>query len=155
MTSTRPYKKRNERQVRRKHTGEPCPHYPDTFNTEAAHMAHNESKRNHYERKRAAEPVRSFEADAYPLRLRIQRLLAVIKQRCRDLPNYAGRGIKCLVTFDDLVAVWQRDNAAKMSKPSIDRIDNDGNYEPSNIRFIEFAENIRRGVKVRDQRKAS
>ena len=40
--------------------------------------------------------------------------------------------------------IWHRDGAAGMKKPSIDRIDPDGNYELSNCRYIEMLENNRR-----------
>jgi len=85
------------------------------------------------------------------LRLRLQRLLNCIRQRCQTRPRYAGRGIECRIDFNDLWDVWHRDNAAALDFPTIDRIDNDGHYERSNIRFIEQAENVRRGVKVCDQ----
>lgn len=73
-------------------------------------------------------------------------VLSWIKQRCNN-PNtvyyyrYGGRGIKCLITEEELKQLWFRDKAYLMKKPSIDRIDNDGHYELSNCRFIELSEN--------------
>lgn len=55
--------------------------------------------------------------------------------------NYGGRGIKCLITKDDLKTLWIRDKAEKMLRPSIDRIDVNGNYELSNCRFLELKVN--------------
>lgn len=69
------------------------------------------------------------------------------KNRCENLQNigyknYGGRGIKMLMTPEDFKFLWNRDNAISMKKPSIDRIDNNGNYKISNCRFIEWAENL-------------
>ena len=79
----------------------------------------------------------------YPWRKR----LAVIKQRCNNPNNksykdYGQKGIKCLITSEELRELWFRDKAYNMNKPSIDRIDNDGNYEYTNCRFIEIKDNI-------------
>jgi len=74
------------------------------------------------------------------------------KQRCNNPKNkryhrYGGRGIKFLMTSADFEYLWFRDKAYLMKKPSIDRINNDGNYELSNCRFIELSENIRKSNK--------
>lgn len=69
-----------------------------------------------------------------------------IKQRVTN-PNYkcfhryGGRGIKCLITVDELKELWFRDKAYRMKRPSIDRIDNDGHYEKSNCRYLELEVN--------------
>ena len=60
-------------------------------------------------------------------------LLVDIKKRCNNPKNisyktYGGRGIKCLITASELKELWFRDNAYYLEHPSIDRIDNDGNY---------------------------
>jgi hypothetical protein len=75
--------------------------------------------------------------------------LNLIKDRCNNSRNhaykrYGGRGIKCLITKEELKFLYKRDNASQMKKPSIDRVENDGNYELSNCRYIELSENSRR-----------
>lgn len=73
-------------------------------------------------------------------------LLRNIKARCENLndiyyKDYGGRGIKCLINESELKELWFRDQAYNLKKPSIDRIDNDGNYEYGNCQFIEMTEN--------------
>jgi len=75
----------------------------------------------------------------------------LIKQRCNDESNpsyqrYGLRGIKCLITEGELKELWFRDKAYEMKKPSIDRIDNDGNYCIENCRYIELSENNRKNA---------
>jgi hypothetical protein len=72
--------------------------------------------------------------------------LVLIKQRCnnpkrKDYKYYGGRGIKCLITAEELKELWFRDNAFKMKKPTVDRINNNSHYEYSNCRFIEQSAN--------------
>ena len=72
--------------------------------------------------------------------------------RCNAVSNvkfhrYGGRGISFLLFPEEVDFMWHRDNAAEMKKPSIDRIDVDGDYEFINCRFIEFSENISRSRK--------
>ena len=68
-----------------------------------------------------------------------------IKQRCLYLKYgpYYKKGIKALITKEELKTLWFRDNADKMKKPSIHRIDSNGNYEFKNCKYIELSENIR------------
>ena len=71
------------------------------------------------------------------------------KNRCNNPKNkkykqYGGRGIKTLMTPEDFKYLWFRDKAYFLKKASIDRIDNDGNYELENCRFIELSENVKR-----------
>ena len=69
-----------------------------------------------------------------------------IKGRCNSPKNrYHKRGIKCLITKEELKSLWFRDKAYSMKRPSIDRINNNGNYELQNCRYIEFSENARLG----------
>lgn len=72
-----------------------------------------------------------------------------INQRCNNpkatgYKHYGGRGIKNYLTLVDIKFLMKRDNYWNLKKPSIDRIDNDGNYELNNCRFIELRENFLR-----------
>lgn len=76
-----------------------------------------------------------------------------LKQRCTNPHNnryycYGGRGIKCLITIEEVKYLWFRDKAYEMKRPSIDRINNDGNYELSNCRFIDNLLNTSLGHRV-------
>jgi len=71
------------------------------------------------------------------------------KYRCSNpkLHNYyryGGRGIQFKITREECKKLWFRDKAWKLKLPSIDRIDNSGNYSYVNCRFIEQTENNRR-----------
>ena len=77
------------------------------------------------------------------------RTLLHINWRC-DNPNYqgykwyGGKGIKSFLTLEDVKSLWFRDKAYQLKKPSIDRINSNGNYQVSNCRFIELSENSKR-----------
>jgi len=80
-------------------------------------------------------------------------LLRKIKGRCNNKNHhaykyYGGKGIKCLITEEELKKLWLRDKAYLMKKPSIDREDNDNNYCYDNCQFLEFEEN-----RLKDKRK--
>jgi hypothetical protein len=73
-----------------------------------------------------------------------------ITKRCtnknaQNYKYYGGRGIKNLFkTSEEVKFLWFRDRADLMKKPSIDRIDNDGDYTIINCVFIEQAEHTRK-----------
>jgi len=58
--------------------------------------------------------------------------------KCRSYKWYGGRGIKCFITSKELKQLWFRDKGYLMNYPSIDRKDNNRNYEYKNCRFIEM-----------------
>jgi len=68
------------------------------------------------------------------------------RRRCLDKKiiryiNYGGRGIKFLLTMEEIKTLWFRDRAWLLKKPSINRKDNDGNYTFENCEFIEKGKN--------------
>jgi len=74
-----------------------------------------------------------------------------MKNRCgnrkaHNFKYYGGKGIKCLMTYEELKSIWERDNASKLKRPSIDRINPNGHYTFDNCRFVEHSENARRAV---------
>jgi hypothetical protein len=83
----------------------------------------------------------------------LRRVLSGIRSRCADKrnPYYGARGIACRLTLADLRLLWQRDNASSMDRPSVDRIDNDGDYVLSNCRIIEQSLNGRLSVICRNE----
>lgn len=83
-----------------------------------------------------------------------------IKFRCYN-PNsgsykyYGGRGIKMCDEWRnsfDAFALWATENGYK-EKLSIDRIDSDGDYEPSNCQWLTVAENSRKAVEDTSKKK--
>jgi hypothetical protein len=65
-----------------------------------------------------------------------------INARCNNsntvgFHRYGGRGIKALISSNELKHLWFRDKAYEMKQPTIDRIDNDGNYTFDNCRYLE------------------
>jgi len=68
------------------------------------------------------------------------------RSRCNDkndpaYPRYGGKGIKFLLTREDMIFLWNRDCADKMEKPTIDRIKSNKDYVRSNCQFLEHYEN--------------
>ena len=58
--------------------------------------------------------------------------------------RYGGRGIRREITTDDLRKSFEQCRAWSMKKPSVDKIDNDKSYTPTNTRWLEFSDNVRR-----------
>ena len=57
--------------------------------------------------------------------------------------RYGGKGIRMLLTKEEAEILYKRDHAHYMKKPSLDRINNNGDYHFGNCRFVEITENRR------------
>jgi len=65
-------------------------------------------------------------------------LLSYIKTRCKKTgDSYYNKGIKCLITKEQIKKLWFRDKAYLMKTPCIHRKNNNGNYIINNCIFIE------------------
>ena len=76
------------------------------------------------------------------------RILNAIRARCKNpkqkgYENYGGRGIKCLLSIDDVMFLRERDGATNMEKASLHRINNDGDYTLENCRYLELKEHAK------------
>ena len=64
------------------------------------------------------------------------------KKRCNYKKNinyhrYGGKGIKFLLTKNEIKVLWFKDKAYLLKRPSLDRINNSTNYILENCQFIE------------------
>ena len=61
-----------------------------------------------------------------------------------DMISRKGRGIKNFLNKEQIKYLWFRDKAYKMQHPSLDRKNNDGNYELDNCQIIELNQNAKK-----------
>jgi len=64
------------------------------------------------------------------------------RPNCGSYKYYGGKGIENLLTPVDVEFLWNRDGAAQMKRPSIDRINNSLSYTVENCRFVELSQNL-------------
>ena len=71
-----------------------------------------------------------------------------MRQRCSNsnhpyFHRYGGRGIKVCARWDDFTKFLEDIGEPSESRMHLDRIDNDGNYEPGNVRWVNAKTNAR------------
>jgi len=100
------------------------------------HKYHNDGLTSH------CKDCLNIKSALYREKFKWETILGNIKQRCENLNNpayyrYGGRGIKCLITVKQLKELWNRDKAYLLEIPTVDRINNNGDYTFENCQFIE------------------
>lgn len=60
---------------------------------------------------------------------------------CTAYPNYGGRGISVCAEWHDIAKYVEQLPEGYFDGAHLDRIDNDGDYEPSNVRWVTPAQN--------------
>ena len=104
-------------------------------------VRNNKRKKKHYQ----THKIETLERHKKYRKTRIgyiRHLFNCIKQRCNNskykyYKNYGGRNIKCLFnSSNEFVNYIINELQIDPRGLQIDRINNDGNYEPGNIRFV-------------------
>ncbi len=92
-------------------------------------------------------------------KFRVYRVWSCMLARCENpkhlaFKNYGGRGIKVCEKWHDAAAFikWATESGYKDGL-TIDRIDNDGNYEPFNCQWMTKSENSKKAMRERISRR--
>lgn len=99
------------------------------------------TRNNEYRKQSRNRHQRAWEAN-HPW----YRFYSKLKQRCENprhstYASYGGKGIKALITLEEVKYLWFRDRAFELKEPSVDRIDPKKDYSLDNCRFIELTLN--------------
>lgn len=74
-----------------------------------------------------------------------------LRKRCnnkkhKEYKRYGGKGIKAIISVEEIKYLWFKDKAYLMKTPSIDRKDNNKSYTIENCQFIEMKDNALKGA---------
>lgn len=58
--------------------------------------------------------------------------------KAKAWPSHGAKGIRVFLSIAEAEALWHRDKAAEMERPSLDRRESDKHYCIHNCRFLEF-----------------
>lgn len=111
------------------------------------------------DKKHESDRRRHLERMINDLDYRMRKLLNTINARCfsgkgrKDWEWYGAKGLEVTITVDELKALWWRDRADTMRRPTIDRRENHIGYTFENCRLIEHADNLRRMIATRRKRR--
>lgn len=90
---------------------------------------------------------------------RLYKIWAAMKTRCNNPNNpeyhcYGGRGISVCSEWNNYINFkkWAFESGYTVNL-TIDRIDNDGNYEPSNCQWLTKADNTKKAIRQKMERK--
>jgi len=110
-------------------------------------------------KKKSHDARRHGERMTSDLEYRMRKLLNTVRARClsgkgrKDWEWYGAKNLEVTITVQDLILAWQRDGAAMMTSPDLDRKENSSGYTPDNIHFIEHVDNIRKMIATRRKRR--
>lgn len=85
---------------------------------------------------------------------RVYKVWKFMHERCRNpnckaYPNYGGRGIRVCERWNSFAVFWGDMAAGYQSGLTLDRVNNDGNYEPGNCRWATWKVQIHNRRKPR------
>jgi hypothetical protein len=109
----------------------------------AKQIASTEAGKKHLLAAAKIRAVQNKKSDSWN---RLRRTCQAVAYRCNNprsnsYANYGGRGVKFMFESASDMAIWLLNNlGARPEGASIDRIDNDGNYEPGNLRWATKAQ---------------
>lgn len=99
------------------------------------------------QRNREANPAITHGLTSHPLFDSWRKMLSRCENPAdKDWPNYGGRGISLCEAWHDVAVyvAWIETNlGSRPAGMTVDRINNDGNYEPGNVRWATVAEQNR------------
>jgi len=102
----------------------------------------NEKMKAYFKTERGKACIKACRPIGYnTIEKHLRRIFSAMRQRCTcknnpQYPRYGGRGIKLCFTVDEFINYVMNILQVDPRELDCDRINNDGNYERGNIRFV-------------------